>query len=592
MNKFSLLLVIAVTFISFGVTANNYNSQLDELEQSLLNKPELSKAKINKLVQLTADMTSEQIARLLTLRSIKLIFEGDYAKSIDLLSEAENRNPSHSLMNSIYLYKATSYISSKKYKLGLQEISKNLARIERIDDKEILSDTYQRLANLYLEVEAYDEMDYYAKLSIELSHNSNAKSYCYALLLVAVADLKLGALDEAKNSFNNSLDFCETNDIPLIAAMSTKGLGDVELKKNSFDDAKTFLLSALNQYERFHFQIEINSIHALLSETYFGLNDNQQAYHYAELVMKLPYNPSNLEFKQIASKVLSKLSYQEKDFKQAYDYLSLQQALSKTLLDDTKAKANAYQMAKFENGEKNREINLLNKDRELYTAKAALIQSQRNNERMMNTLIVGGLVLLGIFAGVMTLQRRKYKKLAQNDALTGILNRGTAQNIAEVSYIKSFSLGTSFSIVMFDLDLFKRINDEFGHGTGDWVLKKVSDEISKICPSSTIFARFGGEEFALFLPGTSESSALDFAEQCRAVISQIDTKYSGHTFKLSASFGVTCSAEGDLSLDPMLHRADIAMYHSKEHGRNRVTRYSPEIEKCRAGYQKSRLALN
>jgi diguanylate cyclase (GGDEF)-like protein len=112
---------------------------------------------------------------------------------------------------------------------------------------------------------------------------------------------------------------------------------------------------------------------------------------------------------------------------------------------------------------------------------------------------------------------------------------------------------------------------------GDWVLKKVCEVVSTECRSGDIFTRFGGEEFALFMSNTDNDTAKKVAEKCRAQILAIETRYSGHEFTISASFGVATSTVKDLSLDPIIQRADVAMYQSKEHGRDRVSVYSSEV---------------
>lgn len=468
-------------------------------------------------------------------------------------------------------------MSLKNYKLGLDSISKNLSKIESLDGGVNLSDTYQRLANLYLALEAYDETLFYASKTLDLSSGVNKKNRCYSLLLISVTNLKLDKLSESKSKFTETKIFCENNNFPLVSAMSIKGLGLIELKLGNFINAKEYLLRSLSIYEVFQYQLEINNVYALLAETYLGLKQPLKAKEYASFVISLPNETKNLEFKEIAMKVMSELSYQAGDYKQAYDYFVLHQDLSNTLLDDTKAKANAYQMAKFENGEKTREIHLLNKDRELYTAKAELTELQRNNERMMFLLICGSFIVLTLFAINMTLQKRKYKNLAQFDVLTGIYNRGTGQDKAENRYVKDSISGVNFSVILFDLDHFKNINDSYGHAMGDWVLKKVCEVVSIECRSGDIFTRFGGEEFALFMSNTDNDTAKKVAEKCRAQILAIETRYSGHEFTISASFGVATSTVKDLSLDPIIQRADVAMYQSKEHGRDRVSVYSSEV---------------
>ncbi|EDQ01622.1 tetratricopeptide repeat-containing diguanylate cyclase [Shewanella benthica] len=593
MQTFKLLLLALLTFIVTSVAAakvEGFDGLLDDLENFILDADK-SNSLIENLVKSQHEFNLEQHARFLVLQGTRELINGKYQSSIVFLNEAEKLQPSTLIKTSIFLHKATIFVAYHEYQQALDIISLNSSLVEKLKDVELKAKTYIRLAGLYSAIQAFDEVKQYALKVVKLGSGISLKNQCHAKLYLAVSELKLGILDNASRGFEASSQFCRLNGFLLIDAMSIKGLGMVELEKGNYSNANLFFIDALLSYQPFQYMLEINHIYALLSESYLGLKKIEKAKEYAEIVIELPDEPSNLEFKKRATKVLAEIYNKRGDFELAYQYMEKYQGISTALLDDTKAKANAYQMAKFENGEKNREINLLNKDRELYTAKAALTESKRRNERMMNTLIFGGLVVLAIFALVMTVQKRKYKQLAQYDALTGIFNRGTAQNIAEYSFIKTASKREMFSVIMFDLDHFKRINDNYGHGTGDWILKKVAEVINKASRSDDVFARFGSEEFALFLPNTDEAKAKIMAEEYRGLIQSIETRFSGHNFAITASFGVSTSSEDDLSLDPLLHRADIAMYHSKEQGRNCVTLYKPEIEQSRSGYQKSKMAL-
>ena len=112
-----------------------------------------------------------------------------------------------------------------------------------------------------------------------------------------------------------------------------------------------------------------------------------------------------------------------------------------------------------------------------------------------------------------------------------------------------------------------------------WALKKVVDSLKSHIRNGDVFARIGGEEFAILLPYADEEKGMEVAEQCRARIEAIDTQHSGHKFVITASFGVSGLMADDLSLDPLFHRADMALYAAKANGRNTVVRYS-DILKC------------
>ena len=167
--------------------------------------------------------------------------------------------------------------------------------------------------------------------------------------------------------------------------------------------------------------------------------------------------------------------------------------------------------------------------------------------------------------------------LADHDELTHLPNRHLFLQLVEQAIKVARRDSAGCAVLVLDLDHFKRINDSYGHGTGDWALKKVVEVLKPHVRNGDVFARIGGEEFALFLPYASESKGMEVAEQCRSRIEAIDTHLSGHKFTITASFGVSGMTTEDLSLDPLLHRADMALYAAKSNGRNSVFCYEDAL---------------
>jgi diguanylate cyclase (GGDEF)-like protein len=133
------------------------------------------------------------------------------------------------------------------------------------------------------------------------------------------------------------------------------------------------------------------------------------------------------------------------------------------------------------------------------------------------------------------------------------------------------------SLLMFDLDYFKTINDNYGHVTGDWVLKRVASVCGELCRGIDHLGRIGGEEFAILLHGYDLKAATRVAEDCRVRLSRIDPLPSGYTFPISASFGVSSSSTSGYDLDKLLSHADQMLYRAKREGRNRVRTYVPDV---------------
>jgi two-component system cell cycle response regulator len=160
------------------------------------------------------------------------------------------------------------------------------------------------------------------------------------------------------------------------------------------------------------------------------------------------------------------------------------------------------------------------------------------------------------------------REMAINDPLTGCFNRGHFLECAGKQFRQAQRYHRPLSVVLLDLDHFKRINDEYGHATGDRVLKRIVSACLASLRRSDIFARYGGEEFVVMMPETEASDALLVAERLREAI-------SGQFFQgasVTASIGVAwLDPEEEVDLDRLLDRADQAKYRSKELGRDRVT---------------------
>lgn len=164
------------------------------------------------------------------------------------------------------------------------------------------------------------------------------------------------------------------------------------------------------------------------------------------------------------------------------------------------------------------------------------------------------------------LARERLETISVTDHLTQIYNRVKFTSVLESETERARRYALELSLIMFDIDHFKRVNDTHGHDKGDIVLVETAKRVKKEIRTTDIFARWGGEEFMLLLPNTDEDSAYLLAERIRKAIclSPITDKIS-----ISSSFGVTYYKQSD-NADEFVKRADVALYEAKESGRNRV----------------------
>lgn len=174
---------------------------------------------------------------------------------------------------------------------------------------------------------------------------------------------------------------------------------------------------------------------------------------------------------------------------------------------------------------------------------------------------------------------------AVTDSLTGLYNRRHFYKLAGIEVHKALRYLHPVSVMMFDIDFFKRINDTYGHPAGDAVIKMIAVLSRKELRSSDILARYGGEEFIVMLPETSALNAFILGERLRKVIETKTVEADNREISVTASFGISdynnedrkqSLEKGEKILSELISNTDRALYISKNAGRNRVTIYNSE----------------
>jgi len=166
-----------------------------------------------------------------------------------------------------------------------------------------------------------------------------------------------------------------------------------------------------------------------------------------------------------------------------------------------------------------------------------------------------------------------FEQLAITDPLTNVYNRRVFDEIAVKEWERAKRTKSPLSIVLFDVDRFKQVNDTYGHLVGDQILINLSKTCSENLRSMDIFARYGGEEFVILMPDTDANSAYQSMERLRTTVEKTSLgKHEDRNLLITISLGIVVwDGEGSLDIRALLSRADQALYTSKESGRNRTT---------------------
>lgn len=227
----------------------------------------------------------------------------------------------------------------------------------------------------------------------------------------------------------------------------------------------------------------------------------------------------------------------------------------------------------FEIKDKKANNALLESQNELEVRRFAAVQDEKALQQYNFTLIISSAVVFILLFLRQLRIRNKLILLTRTDTLTGLANRSALFEHGEEMLASFSDQPIELSVLLLDLDHFKKINDNFGHQVGDQVLMIVSQLVNETMRSRDMFSRLGGDEFVALLPFSDSNKA-------KAIAMHITEKIAIHDFstlmlqsQVTMSIGVATLSDNQMNFDDLLHSADLAMYQAKDQGRNTVVCY-------------------
>lgn len=404
-----------------------------------------------------------------------------------------------------------------------------------------------------------------------LSQPMEGRNACVARMAWAESLLHLGRLGEHRDQVQQGLAYCTEIGEVLAASFVRIYLAKQDLAEQKPQQALNSLMPGLEMVESTAYARVIGEYYAVIAQALFATDDLDGAADFAHRALET-IGPDGYSVPHVAAwETLWKIATQQGDPIKALEYHLKYSAADRARLDDIKAKSLAYHTSRHQSLQRISQIEILNKQNEVLKLEQALIQEESVYTQRISILLAALLLVAAGWAWRSMRDRKKLKHLAEYDDLTGVLNRRSFTEQTQRLLDQARDNRQPLALILLDLDLFKQVNDTFGHLSGDCALRKVAEVCSQLQRASDVVGRIGGEEFAISLPGCGADDAERFAERCRRSIAAVDTTECGHLFNVSASFGVADTAECGYDLKALLSAADDAMYQSKQAGRDRVT---------------------
>lgn len=457
------------------------------------------------------------------------------------------------------------YTEAFEYVEGLKNLT------DDIEDADSTALAYGSLALLFNQINQFDNGLFYSDKMIGVA--DNPRYVCVGLQLKIEALYRLNRFDDFEALFSDGINSCNDAGQPIYANI-IRSFKINSLIKSNPALALEMLQASSEEVAATNYVIVTSSFQAFFSQVYQQLGQLELAETHAlnaETQITTQYvNPAVL----IIYETLYDLYRAKGDYQRALKYHEILVAKQKTYDDEKAAGLLAYNLAKADVEVKNQRIELLNKDNELLFLQKNVYEQEVRQTRILVAVLIIVLSIASILAYKGLTGRRRFKKIAEFDQLTGISNRYHFNNQAAVALNYCEKNQQPAAVILFDLDHFKQINDTHGHAAGDWALQAVVATCRNFMRNNDVFGRIGGEEFAVILPGCQTDKAALLAEICRDAIAAIDTEESGTAFPLTASFGVSGSDTSGYQLKQLLADADTAMYRAKDSGRDQVASFA------------------
>lgn len=429
------------------------------------------------------------------------------------------------------------YVKAKSYverAIQLAESLDDAARLWRVRNAAgaILSDTN--------EVERALE---YLKLNIEqLSEERINHDGCIAYNNMAMVLLTCERYEEAEEAALQALDMVAKWNQPLTAVCVLDTLGLVYKGKKQYDLSLLYYREAINiqtplRYRNINFEPYLN-----LGEVLLLTGELQEAEEMLKIALKLAEEKQGSRLEYVCYEKLADIAEKKGNYKQALEYYQRFHKEKERMFNQQKINqiADLISTHKLENALKDArilELQNISLLREIET------QKQRHVE---------------------------LEYLATTDPLTGMMNRRHFGTLANFQFEEARRSGQPMSVVMFDIDHFKTVNDQFGHRVGDDVLVKVAKAINLSIRAGDLACRYGGEEFLLLIPDHDLESTLIIADRVRMAIEALSMSVGDEAINITISAGVATLHSEDEDLDGLIERADQRLLKAKTLGRNTV----------------------
>jgi len=549
-------------------------AKVQEIERLSVSAPwRESSAKIDALAARLGELTPQQRQRVEYVRLRNLALSGDQPAALKGLAELLKQDLPVPFRVRVYTTATGVAANLEDWPLAFTWLNEGLSYIHEtpLESARLLG------AASYLHT-LVGETDKARALALQALHQvesgNDDRAICLALSDVALAEDHAGHFREAERWRHRQIDACTRADDPIFIANGKYGVGKMAAAQGRHAEALKWGREAFAEFEAVGYAAGTNSSRLVIAESLIASNrklDEAQAM-LLEAVRYYRDQKSDLAIAE-TERLLARLAEKRGDTAAALEHTKQAMAVWGAAEVVSRERRLAYLQVQFDTRLKEQQIALLETEKQL-----AEVQATANKRRQwllglgMAGLLVTAILLLVLLRRSFR-ERRRYRWQSEHDSLTGLHNYQQVRKLGEAAFAFARDEGRPFTAIVADIDLFKQVNDRYGHAAGDEALRSLGAWIRETVAGKGIAGRSGGDEFTILLEADAgEAEAL--LQRLRDRLEPITV--FGQTFRFNISSGI-CQVDGQVgTLEQLVHLADQALYRAKHEGRDRVVRAGDE----------------
>lgn len=422
---------------------------------------------------------------------------------------------------------------------------------------------------VYIFVGEFDKARELAAQALLKSQESNdPELLCRAYADLALAEEKAGEFVASEDWRHRQIEACTKSGDAVFAATGKYGVGKMEAQQGRRDAALTWLGQALTDFQAAGYAVGVADVHLAMAANLIELNrDPERAQTMLTESLRV-FRQQSSAYAAVGEieRLLARLAERRGEFEVALAHTRQALVALEHADRNDRTRRVAFMQVQFDTRMKQQQIALLEAEKE-----TAALQVTANGRRQWMLLfgLVGlmlAAILLGILVRRVSRERHRYRWQSQHDGLTGLLNYQQVRKQGEAAFARAHANGQPFCAIVIDIDLFKEVNDRYGHAAGDEALQALGGWLSDVADLRHITGRSGGDEFTILLQGdVAQAEAL--LQRLRERITPLEV--FGQRFRFTISAGI-CEANAQTpTYTQLIHAADQALYRAKHEGRDR-----------------------